>query len=92
MTDLSAERRRFPTGAAVARRLGLRTVLNVPLLRKGKAIGVITVRRSEIKRFTDKQVSLRSDGGVQYKDLVRVVDRLKAAGVTSVGLVTAPEP
>ena len=37
---------------------------------------------------TDKEVYLRGDGGVQYQDLMDVFDRLKAAGVEKVGLVT----
>src|SRR5262249_32297062 len=35
-----------------------RTVLAVPLLRDRDVIGVITIRRTEIKPFTDKQVEL----------------------------------
>jgi biopolymer transport protein TolR len=48
--------------------------------------------RQKMEGRTEKQVSLRGDGGVQYKDLMQVIDRLKAAGVTSIGLVTQPEP
>ncbi len=56
--DLQAEKREFPVGSAVARRLGIRTTLSVPLLRDGRAVGVIAVRRSEVQRFTAKQIEL----------------------------------
>ena len=39
-------------------RLGLRTVLAAPLLREGVAIGVIFIRRTEVRPFTDKQITL----------------------------------
>jgi biopolymer transport protein ExbD len=43
--------------------------------------------RQQIERATDKKIYLRGDGGVQYQDLMEVFDKLKAAGVTDVGLV-----
>ena len=36
----------------------IRTFLVTPLLRKGTAIGLISIRRPEVKPFTDKQVAL----------------------------------
>jgi GAF domain-containing protein len=39
-------------------RLGLRTVLAAPLLREGVAIGVIFIRRTEVRPFSDKQIAL----------------------------------
>ena len=44
--------------------------------------------RQRMEHRTDKEVYLRGDGGVQYQDLMDVFDRLKAAGVERVGLVT----
>ena len=38
----------------------------------------------------DKQVYLRGDGAVLYRDIVDVFDRLKQAGVERVGIVTDP--
>ena len=37
--------------------------------------------RQKMETPTDKQVYLRGDGGVQYQELMDVIDRLKAAGV-----------
>ena len=48
----------FQVANEMARRLGFRTILSVPLLRQNEGIGVITIRRSEIKPFTDKQIEL----------------------------------
>ena len=56
--DLQAETKEFPEGSVTARRGGYRTILAVPLVRDGSAIGTIVVRRTEAKRFADKQVDL----------------------------------
>jgi len=36
----------------------MRTVLATPLIREGSAIGVITIRRTEVRPFSDKQIAL----------------------------------
>src|SRR5215471_3961139 len=56
--DLQAEAEEFPEGSAFARRLGHRTTAAVPLLREGVAVGTISLRRTEVNPFTDKQISL----------------------------------
>ena len=38
--------------------MGVRTVLDTPLLREGIAIGAIHVRRREVRPFSDKQIKL----------------------------------
>ena len=39
-------------------RMGIRTALTVPLLREGVAIGAITIRRTELRPFTEEQIAL----------------------------------
>jgi len=56
--DIMAEADEFPTGHALAERGGGRSVLAVPLLREDKAIGVIAMRRREMRPFSQKQIDL----------------------------------
>ena len=56
ISDLQAEAERFPNSSHIGR--GVRTLLVTPLLREGMAIGVINIRRTEVKPFSDKQVAL----------------------------------
>ena len=58
LADHRAEAADYPEGTAVARRLGVHTMLAVPLLHTGKAIGVIALRRTEVRLFTDQQIAL----------------------------------
>jgi signal transduction histidine kinase len=58
VADLQTEAEEFPVGAPSARQLGSRTVLGVPLLREGAAIGAIYLRRTEVQPFTDSQIAL----------------------------------
>jgi biopolymer transport protein ExbD len=44
--------------------------------------------RQQLQSRTEKEVFLRGDGNVQLRDLTDVFDRLKAAGVQKVGIVT----
>src|SRR5262249_15415022 len=48
----------FPVGRDLARAIGYRTVLIVPLLREGAAIGAIGIRRTEVRPFTDSEMAL----------------------------------
>jgi GAF domain-containing protein len=48
----------FPEGRELARQDGHRSVLSVPLLQEGEAIGAITLRRTEVRPFSDKQIEL----------------------------------
>jgi PAS domain S-box-containing protein len=56
--DLAAEDSEYPAGNRDAKREGHRTTLATPLLREGTPIGVILIRRWEIRPFSDKQIAL----------------------------------
>jgi GAF domain-containing protein len=56
--DLQASAREFPDGAEMALRMGHRTVLAIPLMREDDAIGAISMRRTEVRPFSDKQIEL----------------------------------
>jgi GAF domain-containing protein len=48
----------FRQARAIAREFGFRTALNVPLLRAGQVIGVIFLRRKDVRPFSDRQIAL----------------------------------
>ncbi|MEE9568003.1 MAG: GAF domain-containing protein, partial [Candidatus Binatia bacterium] len=48
----------FPEFFATAKRAGVRTVLSMPLMREGVPIGTINIRRTEVRRFSEKQIAL----------------------------------
>ena len=54
----AAEESEFPVGSSDAKRAGHRTTLATPLLREGAPIGVILMRRWEIRPFSAKQIAL----------------------------------
>ncbi len=58
VADLQNEGREFPDAVEHARRFGFRTILSVPLLREGIAIGSIQLRRTEVQLFSERQVAL----------------------------------
>jgi GAF domain-containing protein len=58
LADAQSETDEYPEGSAIARRLGFRTILTVPLLVGSEAVGAITLRRSEVRPFTDRQIEL----------------------------------
>jgi signal transduction histidine kinase len=80
--DLQAEGDEFPEGSAIARELGHRTTLGIPLLRKGAALGAVVVRRAEAEPFSDKQISLLetfADQAVIAIENVRLFNETKEA-------------
>jgi GAF domain-containing protein len=58
VADVQAEMGEYPVGSRRARRVGHGTILAVPLIRMGEAIGVIAIRRTEVRQFTDRQIDL----------------------------------
>ncbi len=81
VADMQVESSEFPEGSEIARRLGHRTVLIVPLMRDGAAIGAIAVRRTEARLFTERQVALLqtfADQAVIAIENVRLFTELQA--------------
>ena len=48
----------FPDAQVAVDREGIRTILVAPLEREGLAIGVILIRRTEVRPFSEKQIAL----------------------------------
>src|SRR5262249_4423883 len=48
----------YPDTREIQARYGIRTVLNVPLLRDGETIGVISVLRNTVRPFTPAEIAL----------------------------------
>src|SRR6266478_3299084 len=79
--DLQAEQIEFPDGQAMAQRMGHRTILSIPLLRGEEAIGSLSIRRSEIRPFTAKQIELAetfADQAVIAIENARLFDEVQA--------------
>jgi GAF domain-containing protein len=58
VADVQIETKEYPEGSELARRVGHRTIVAVPLMRAGEAIGAISVRRAQVRPFTDRQIEL----------------------------------
>src|SRR5262249_12693018 len=81
LPDVLSDVIEFPDVAATIRGEGIRAVLSVPLLREGVPIGAITVRRTEPRPYSDKQVKLIetfADQAVIAIENVRLFTELEA--------------
>ena len=58
IADVQTEGDRLPNTSENARRQGYRTILSVPLMREGVAIGAIVLRRTEARLFSERQIAL----------------------------------
>jgi two-component system, NtrC family, sensor kinase len=58
VADLQSAGDEFPLGRELAIRHGHRTTLSVPLIREGRALGAILVRRAEVRPFEEKHIAL----------------------------------
>ena len=56
--DLLLEGKQFPASLEIARQMGHRTVVAMPLYREGHPFGVISLRRQEVRPFTDREIAL----------------------------------
>ncbi len=81
VADMQTEGEEFPESSENARGMGFRTILCVPLMREGVAIGWIQLRRTETRLFTERHVALLetfADQAVIAIENVRLFKELEA--------------
>jgi class 3 adenylate cyclase/putative methionine-R-sulfoxide reductase with GAF domain len=63
--DMQTETRGFSEGNVASARMGYRSILTVPMMHGDRPIGALTLRRTVVRPFTDKQVSLAESFATQ---------------------------
>ena len=58
LEDQQAAGDEFARGREFAMKFGHRTILSVPLLREGRALGAILIRRTDVRLFEEKHIAL----------------------------------
>jgi PAS domain S-box-containing protein len=87
--NLATEDNEFPAGSEDAKREGHRTTLATPLLREGVPIGVILIRRWEIRPFYAKQIALLENFADQAVIAIENARLFEAEKQRSLALVQA---
>jgi signal transduction histidine kinase len=81
VADIQAEPDEYPDSHRFALQGGYRTVLTVPLVHAGEAIGVIFIWRDEVRPFTERQIELVNtfaDQAVIAIENTRLFDEVQA--------------
>src|SRR5262252_3245935 len=89
IADLQGEAEEFPEGSKHAQDLGHRTILQVPLMREGVAIGTIGLRRTEVRPFTERQTELLQTFADQAVIAIENVRLFKELDVKNQDLTTS---
>jgi len=79
--DLASAGDEFPLGVEIARQLGHRTTLGIPLMSDAGAIGCLLLRRPVVEPFSDKQIALLqtfANQGVIAIENARLFDEVQA--------------
>jgi GAF domain-containing protein len=90
LPDLLAEAAEFPLSHDIAKRLGHRSVVVVPLFREGQPFGAILLRRQDVRPFGEREVALLQTFGDQaaialenvrlFNETKEALDQQRAAG------------